>query len=205
LTVKGSTVSRLKTLVISSSPRKDGNSDLLAKRALDGAREAGSAVEYVRVSELNVSPCRACGYCEKHGVCAINDDFPPLMDKMLDSELLIFATPVYFMSVSAWGKMVIDRCQTLWARKYVLNLPNRPKDKRNCAGICIAVGGSRSLKMFDSIRLTMKYFYDVLEIDRTDEIFYNRLDEKGAVKKHPEALKAAYRKAQSMLETMEVT
>ncbi len=196
-------VYHLKTLVISSSPRKDGNSDLLAKQAMQGARKSGAGVEYVRVYERNISPCRACGYCEKKGVCAINDDFPPLMEKMLDSDLLIFATPIYFMSVSAWAKMVIDRCQTLWARKYVLNLTNRPKGKQNSAGICIAVGGSRSDKMFDSIRLTMRYFYDVLEIDNTDEIFYNRLDEKGAVKKHPEALESAYRKAQSMLENLE--
>lgn len=196
-------MSQLKTLVISSSPRKDGNSDLLAKQALQGAHDSGAEAGYVRVFELNISPCRACGYCEKKGVCAIKDDFPPLMARMLESDLLIFATPIYFMSVSAWGKMVIDRCQTLWARKYVLNLPNRPKDKRDCAGICIAVGGSRSSKMFDSVRLTMKYFYDVLEIDKTDEIFYNRLDEKGAVKKHPEALDAAYRKTQFMLENLE--
>jgi len=187
-----------KVLVISSSPRKDGNSDLLAKEAMRGAREAGGDVEYVRVPDLNISPCRACGHCEKKGECAIKDDFPPLMEKMLASHLLVFATPVYFMAVGACGKMVIDRCQTLWARKYVLKLPNRPKNGETWAGISIAVGGSKSEKMFDSIRLTMKYFYDVLDISRDEEVFYSQLDKKGAVKDHPSALEDAYEKAKKI-------
>ncbi len=193
----------LKVLAISSSPRKDGNSDLLAKEAMRGAREAGTDVEYVRVIDLNISPCRSCGYCEKKGVCSIKDDFPPLMEKMLAADLLIFATPIYFMSVGAWGKMVIDRCQTLWARKYVLETPNRSSDGKVWAGMCIAVGGSRSLKMFDSIRLTMKYFYDVLEIDETEEIFYNQLDRKGAVKEHPSALEDAFEKGKSFIKRLQ--
>ena len=186
-------------LVISSSPRKDGNSDLLAKEALRGAIESGAVAEYVRVVDLKISPCRSCGHCEEKGVCAISDDFPPLMKKMLESDALVFATPIYFMAVSAWGKMVIDRCQTLWARKYVLKMPNRAEPEKAWAAVCIAVGGTRSVKMFDSIRLTMKYFYDVLDINLFEEVFFNQLDHKGAVKEHPEALREAYEKTKSVI------
>ena len=192
-------MAELKVLVISSSPRKDGNSDLLAKEAMRSAQEAGCVVEYVRVLDMNISPCRACGHCEKKGVCAIPDDFPPLMKKMLDSDVLIFATPIYFMAVSAWGKMVIDRCQTLWARKYALKTPNRAEPEKAWAAVCIAVGGSRSVKMFDSIRLTMKYVYDVLEVSLFEEVFFNQLDYKGAVTEHPEALREAYEKTKNVI------
>jgi len=188
-----------KVLVISSSPRKDGNSDTLSKEALRCAREMGADVEYIRVVELNISPCRSCGHCEKKGFCAISDDFPPLMKKMLEADLLVFATPIYFMSVGAWGKMVIDRCQTLWARKYVLKLPNRAEQNKSWGALCIAVGGTRSVKMFDSIRLTMKYFYDVLEIGVFEEIFLNQLDHIGAVKERPDALRDAYEKTKIVI------
>jgi len=188
-----------KVLVISSSPRKNGNSELLAKESVRGATDAGAHVDYVRITDLKISPCTSCGYCEKKGECSIKDDFPELMRKMIDSDILVFATPIYFMAVGAWGKMAIDRCQTLWSRKYVLNMPNRKEEGKTWAGLCIAVGGSKSTKMFECVRLTMKYFYDVLDITRTDEIFHNRIDEKGAVSEKPEALEEAYNKTRDMV------
>lgn len=191
----------VKVLGISTSPRKNGNSDLLLKEALRGVEEAGAFTEYVRVRDLNMSGCTSCGHCEKHGVCSQKDDFPPLMGKMLEADLLIFATPVYFMGVCAWGKMVIDRCQCLWSRKYKLKQDVRDP-KRIWGGMIIAVGGTRSQKMFDSIRLTMKYFYDVLEINKMEEIFINQIDEKGAIKNHPTALQEAFSKVKELIESI---
>lgn len=189
----------LKVLIISSSPRINGNSDLVAQEAERAARDSGSEVDYVRMIDLKISPCRSCGHCEKHGTCSIKDDFQELQQKMLDSDLLVFATPIYFMAVSAWGKMAIDRCQVLWSRKYILKAPNRKSEGKKYGGVCIAIGGSRSVKMYDCIRLTMKYFYDVLDITLTEEIFHNRIDEKGAVKDRPEVLKEAYDKTKNIL------
>jgi len=130
----------VKVLGISSSPRKNGNSDLLLREAIRGAQEAGAETEYFRVRELSISGCASCGYCEKHGLCSQKDDFPPLMDKMLGADLLIFAMPIYFMGVCAWGKIVIDRCQCLWSRKYKLKQNVRDPQRPWC-GMTIAVGG----------------------------------------------------------------
>lgn len=190
--------SKIKVLGISSSPRVDGNTELLLKEAIRGAEAEGAITEIVRIRNLSFSPCHSCGYCEKHGECHLKDDFPPLMTKMLEADVLFFATPIYFMSVCAWGKMAIDRCQVLWARKYKLNLEVRDTTKK-WGGLVIAVGGSRSVKMFDSIRLTMKYFFDVLEINETDEVFFNQVDERGVIKERPAALEEAYQKARKIV------
>lgn len=189
---------KIRVLGISSSPRVDGNTDLLLKEAMRGAEDDGATTEIVRIRNLSFSPCVSCGYCENHGECHLKDDFPALMRKMLQADVLFFATPIYFMSVCAWGKMVIDRCQVLWARKYKLNLEVRDTT-RKWGGLVIAVGGSRSVKMFDSIRLTMKYFFDVLEINETDEVFFNQIDERGVIKERPGALEEAYQKGRKLV------
>lgn len=194
---------KIKVLGISSSPRVDGNTELLLKEAMRGAEDEGATTEIVRIRNLSFSPCHSCGYCEKQGECHLKDDFPSLMIKMLQADVLFFATPIYFMSVCAWGKMAIDRCQVLWARKYKLNLEVRDTTKK-WGGLVIAVGGSRSVKMFDSIRLTMKYFFDVLEINETDEVFFNQVDERGVIKERPGALEEAYQKARKIVKLVAI-
>ena len=101
------------------------------------------------------------------------------------------------MTVSALAKLFIDRCQCLWANKYVLKKPliatpgrDRPLGGRRA--MVIAVGGSKSKKMFDSIRLTMKYFLDVLDMHYQANLFVNKIDTKDAIKAHPCAAKEAY-------------
>ena len=188
----------VKVLGISSSPRKGGNSDTLLKEALQAAEEAGAETEYVSVLDINIEPCYGCGHCDKKGVCRIKDEFPELLDKMLGADVLIFATPIYFMGVSAWGKMIIDRCQCLWSRKYVLKLDVRD-NTRDWAGMVIAVGGSKSKKMFDVIDLTMKYFFDVLEINIIEKAYFNQVDEKGAVLDHPAAIEETRTKIKKLV------
>ena len=113
----------VKVLGISASPRFKGNSDLLLRKALAGAESAGAQTEYIRLCDLNIAPCTECNACYKTGDCKIQDDYQQLMAKMLDADRLIFATPIFFMSVCAQAKILIDRCQCLWARKYVLKKP----------------------------------------------------------------------------------
>ena len=130
-------------LGISTSPRLNGNSDLLLRRALAGAESAGAEVEYVRLTDLKIGPCIECNSCFATGVCVLEDDYPELLKKILGADRLIFATPVFFMSVCAQAKMLIDRGQCLWAAKYILKKsPIAEKDDREA--MVIAVGGSKS-------------------------------------------------------------
>ncbi len=182
----------LKVLGISTSPRIKGNSDLLLRRALTGAESTGAQVEYVSLTDYNIGPCVECNSCYTTGRCKVQDDYQQLLTKLLDADRLIFATPVFFMSVCAQAKMLIDRGQCLWANKYILKkqLFTPERDRR---AMVIAVGGSKSKKQFESIRLTMKAYFDSLEIHYVSGLFVNKIDAQTAVEKHPSALNEAYR------------
>ena len=182
----------IKVLGISTSPRNKGNSDLLLRQALAGAESAGASTEYIRLPDYNVSPCIECNACYVTGLCKVQDDYQQLLKKILNTDHLIFATPIFFMTVCAQAKMLIDRCQCLWAHKYVLKkeLNTAGHDRR---GMVIAIGGSRSRKQFECIRLTMKSYFDSLQVHYTANLFVNKIDALGDIEKHPSALNEAYR------------
>jgi multimeric flavodoxin WrbA len=182
----------LRVLGISTSPRANSNSDLLCRKALAGAAAAGAEVEYVRMSDLNIGPCTECDACYATGVCTLGDDYERILSKMLEADRLIFATPIFFMSVCAQAKMLIDRGQCLWARKYVLKKPPTTggRDRR---ALVIAVGGSKSKKMFESIRLTMQSYFDSLDIRYAGNLFVNSVDGPGQIEEHPTAADEAFR------------
>ena len=190
----------IKVLGISASPRVDGNSDLLLRQALAGAEAAGAGTEYIRLRDLNVAPCIECNSCYKKGVCVVEDDYQMLSSKMLEADRLILATPIFFMTVCAQAKALIDRCQCLWAKKYVLKQPLQTigRDRR---AMVIAVGGTRSKKMFESIRLTAKYFLDVLEMSYAANLFVNNIDAPGQIKQHPTAMDEAFRLGRKLVST----
>lgn len=103
-----------KVLILSGSPRKNGNSDILCDEFMKGAAEAGHRVEKIRVSEKKVGYCRACYACKGTGVCAIKDDMADILQKMIDADVLVLASPVYFYSIDAQLKAVIDRSVARW-------------------------------------------------------------------------------------------
>lgn len=104
-----------KVLILSGSPRKGGNSDLLCDEFARGAKEAGNAVEKIRVSEKKIGYCTGCYYCQKSGgVCAIKDDMAELLQKMIDADVIVLSSPVYFYSIDAQLKTVIDRTVARW-------------------------------------------------------------------------------------------
>jgi multimeric flavodoxin WrbA len=182
----------LKVLGISTSPRVNGNSDLLLRRALAGAESAGAHIEYIHLPDYNIGPCTECNSCYATGRCIVDDDYRQIQEKMLNTDRMIFATPIFFMTVCAQAKILIDRCQCLWAYKYVLKktLFNPERDRRS---MVIAVGGSKGTKQFDCIRRTMKIYFDALQMKYVAGLFVNQVDAPGDIKKHPLALDEAYR------------
>lgn len=104
-----------KVLILSGSPRKGGNSDLLCDEFLRGALDAGNQAEKIFLGSKRISPCRACYYCKKSGgKCAIRDDMEEILDKMQAADVIVMSSPVYFYSISAQMKAVIDRCVARW-------------------------------------------------------------------------------------------
>ncbi len=104
-----------KVLILSGSPRKNGNSDLLCDEFMRGALENGNDVEKIHVAEKNIGYCRGCYYCSKNnGVCSIKDDMAEILQKMIDADVIVLASPVYFYSVDAQLKALIDRTVARW-------------------------------------------------------------------------------------------
>lgn len=104
-----------KVLILSGSPRKGGNSDILCDEFARGTQEAGNEVEKIRVASKKIHPCSACYYCRDHsGACVHKDDMAEVLQKMIDSDVLVLASPVYFYSIDAQLKAVIDRTVARW-------------------------------------------------------------------------------------------
>lgn len=99
----------MKILAVVGSPRKGGNTDLLMDSLIQGAREAGAEVERVFISDLDVNPCDNCDVCKSTGECIQEDDMTPLYDKLLESDVWVLGTPIYWWGPSAQLKAFIDR------------------------------------------------------------------------------------------------
>ena len=105
-------------LIISSSPRKGGNSETLAAAFAKGAQEAGNRVETVYLREKQYGFCKGCFACLKLGHCVINDDAVEIVARMHDVDVLVFVTPVYYYSVSGQLKTILDRANPLYDTDY---------------------------------------------------------------------------------------
>lgn len=99
-----------KVLVLSSSPRKGGNSDTLCDQFIKGAQESGNDVEKIYLRNKRINYCTGCGTCNLQKPCPQKDDAAEVIDKMVKADVIVLATPVYFYTMSAQMKTLIDRC-----------------------------------------------------------------------------------------------
>lgn len=99
-----------KVLVLSGSPRREGNSDLLCDEFIKGAEESGNSAEKIFLRDKKIGYCVDCGYCKENGgKCALNDDMTEILEKMITADVIVMATPVYFYTMDAQMKTLIDR------------------------------------------------------------------------------------------------
>ena len=125
----------MKVLGISTSPRKGGNCQRLLEEALKGAKDAGHITEQITLDDLNISPWQETKADREIGTCPIKDDMEKVINKIRNVDAIILASPIYFGSLSAQAKIMIDRCQTLWEQKALLKKKIREK-KAKAALIC---------------------------------------------------------------------
>lgn len=104
-----------KVLILSGSPRKGGNSDLLCDEFMRGAIESGNYVDKIRVAEKKIGFCKGCYYCKNSGgKCVIQDDMATILENIINADVIVLASPVYFYSIDAQLKAVIDRTVARW-------------------------------------------------------------------------------------------
>lgn len=181
----------MKVLGILGSPRRGGNTETLLKEYLRGCRNARAEAEEVYLRDLKITPCLEIYACRKDGKCPIRDDMQNLYGKIIETDILVVASPIFFYSVSAQAKAFIDRCQAFWSQKYLLKQPVAPgKEMRK--GVFISVGGSKGEKVFEGALMTMKYFFDAVDMVFYKSLLYRGIDEKGEILRHPTAMAEAY-------------
>jgi len=179
----------VKVLGIMGSPRIKSNTDLLLDEALRGAKSQGAEVEKIVVDKLKISPCKEYLGCFRDGNCVIRDDMDAIYPKLLEADVVIIASPMFFYGLSAQAKALIDRCQALWARKHILK-QSLPDGGRK--GAFIAVGATKGKKLFEGPILTVKYFFEAIGVAYAEELLIRGVGARGEIKEHPTALTEAY-------------
>ena len=182
----------MKVLGIFGSPRRGGNTEILLEEALKGAEKEGAKLERLYLGDFTLTPCKECHGCDRTGDCVILDDMQKVYPRLLESDVVILASPIFFYGVTAWAKALIDRSQAFWARKYLLKDPSLGKEGKKRKGFFISVGATKGPRVFEGAVLTVKYFCDVLNAEYVGELVFRGVEAKGDILKHPEALQQAF-------------
>ncbi len=171
-------------LGLQGSPRKNGNTDFLLSAFMNVAEGLGAQTRVIEVDKRNILPCKEYTTCEKKGFCPIKDDMKDEIYALLwDADVIVAASPVFFYNVTAQLKALIDRCQTLWARKYKLKLTDPGRKTRR--GFMLAVGATKGKHLFEGIHLTMTYFFDAVGASYDGSLTYRGIEGKEDMEKHP--------------------
>ena len=169
---------------IQGSPRKKGNSDILLTMFMQALADMGIQTRILQVTALDIVPCKELTVCEKKGICPIDDVMSREIYGLLrQADLVVAASPVFFYNVSAQLKALIDRCQTLWARRYMLKLKDPGSPIRR--GFLLAVGATGGQQLFNGMHLTAKYFFDALGAAYSGSLTYRRVESRGQIKSQP--------------------
>jgi multimeric flavodoxin WrbA len=189
---------RTLALGLVGSPIRGGNVDLLVDQVLAGAASQGVHIEKIFLNDLTIRPCQSCGV-GSHGVgshaghCRIDDDMRQVHTLIDAADILILGTPVYFDTVSAQTKLMIDRCNCMTP------LVERPDgtcafaDRPACRkrAVLVAVAGSR--QQFRTLRVTVKGFLKWVGAELVEEVLYaHDSTTRGSVRDDPKTLEAAF-------------
>ena len=158
-------------LILAGSPRKDGNTELLAEAFAKGAT-AQHHVEMVSVRDYKVNPCLGCNACFKtDGICAQKDDMPMVYEKMRQADMLVIASPVYFYGISAQLKAIIDRFH------------NPIRDSFHIKKMALLLVGAATLpELFDAILTEYNLCLNFFDIEDAGKVLVRGVKDKGDIK-----------------------
>lgn len=175
----------MRVLFVLGSPRRNGNTETLARMVAESVSNFGHTVEFLRLGRKKVLPCQGCGGCEKSGDCVItHDDMGSIYQQVDSADRLVIVSPVYFYGVTAQTKAVIDRFQSHWSRKYLLKKEENQNTQQQ--GFYIGCAATSGNKVFDGCLLTIKCFFDALDMKYGGEFLIRHVDGIGDIKKVPD-------------------
>jgi arsenate reductase len=171
-------------LGLQGSPNYQGSTVYLLKQFMAELSSKGVQTHTIDVAKKNIKPCKGCRYCEKKGLCVIDDDdmaaeIYPILRK---ADIIIVATPVFFYSVPSQLKALIDRTQAFWSRKYRLQRSDPLQKTRK--GFLISLGGSRGKQLFDGVTLVAKYFFDAVDAEYSGKLTYRNIETRKDIMQH---------------------
>ncbi|MEM2944521.1 MAG: flavodoxin family protein [Methanomassiliicoccales archaeon] len=178
----------MRVVGIMGSPRIGGNSDLLLDAALEGARENGGSITELVLETMDITGCKECDNCMSSGKCAVKDDMKQIYELLETLDVLIVSSPVFFSGIPGKFKIMIDRCQSIWARKFIKGESIGGGKKR--VGGAILVGG-REHSNFEGSLITLRAFFVSVNVKFVSQLTFPGVDRKAAILNHPSALKDA--------------
>ncbi len=176
----------MKIIAFNGSPRAGGNTEELINAAIRGTGHED--VRVFRLQDMAIGPCLNCGGCDDTGICVVEDDFQEVADAIREAERVIFASPVFFMGISAQAKALVDRCQSFWCEKFLLerSIPAGPEGRK---GLVLMVGGMKKDRGINCAASQSVAFLRTISVPESETLKYMGVDAKGAILDHPTAIK----------------
>lgn len=179
----------MQVLAIYGSPRKKGNTDLMLDAFLEGAESEGAKPERIYVRDAHIAGCLGCGYCDKKGSCVQQDDMAGIYPLLEAAPRIVVASPIYFYGITGQLKLLVDRSQASFMRREMENsddgLAPATLERK---GFFLSAGATRGKRLFECGMLTMKYFFDAVNVDYAGELCFREIEGKGDILGHPTAL-----------------
>ena len=180
-------------LGVYGSPRKGGNTGILLEEFLRGASQSGSTIERMYLSQIPIKGCQSCKGCAVSGQCVIEDGMQEVYKALDNSDRIVIASPIYFYNVTSQTKAMIDRSQAFWSRRYLIHESRSTSPGgRARKGFFISVAATKGKRLFEGAEMTMRYFFDAIDVEYSGSLLFSGVDERGAIKDHPSALKEAF-------------
>jgi len=183
----------MKVLAINGSPRKNGNTETVLDAFLKGAADAGADVEKIQLVDIDYKCCKGCNACHKKGLCIIKDNLTPVFDAVSSADILVLASPIYSMTVTAEMKAFIDRGQFLWAQKFkTKTLVFDEEHLKKHIGVFLSTSGQPVDGIFDAAFPVARAFFNDAGFSYTENVLFAGMDARGGVKNWKESVDEAY-------------
>ena len=183
---------KIRTIAFCGSPRKKGNTELLLNETIRGVEDAGAPVQVFNLNSMKIKPCQDCSGCNETGTCIFRDEMDLIYDAIRTADRIILASPIFFFALSAQAKIMVDRCQSFWAEKYLLKRPLQGGGF-NRKGLLLLVGGMEKDIGVQCAEASARAFFRTISIPEHEMLYYIGIDAKGDILRHRTALKDAYK------------
>jgi multimeric flavodoxin WrbA len=194
--------SMVEIAAVFGSPRREGNTSTLLNHAIAGARDAGASVTEIVLRDLTMSPCLEIYGCKDTGQCVIKDDFRNVEALLQLTDGLMLASPIFFYTVSAHTKILMDRCNSFWVKKYWIEKKSFDQQSYPRKGLFISVGSSRGKKLFDGAQLSIHYFMDALDMELWKSLLFRGIETEGQILNHTAFLDEAYNAGKALVQAL---